>query len=486
MTQAEVRNHPMYTMLVIALGEKQAEIAVREAVEKQRLENQATTEFTDTKKIIIPQSMNKMQASQELERQWHDEETIMNVDRSFGEWNWKDVLVAVKKAAEEHFGWVQGKTKMTFFGPERPKEISVVVDIIKGKKITETCFYGAFTATAWENAEINVGAGYISAEVKKRYAKDVKVFYDLIQKYLDEESIYRGKAITVTRKEDPWGNVSLDFEVFELNVSDKIVLNDDTERIVQNFIIDDLGDEGKRCYLLSGGYGNAKTETAMRVGGEGKKKGLAFFYCKDAIVFHMLLKQAVNYQPCIVFLEDVDEIGSGEKRDADMNRILNTLDGVQTKGNNLTVMFTTNHENRINTALRRPGRIDLVVNFGNPNKASVEEIYKIYLDPSNKEFNSGKGSKKLDYKELAEHSQDVPGAVVAEIAKRAVKLCKKRQACNPELVKTAIDSMTHHLALMAEPVEADNNGNMTITVSNAKVGIQSEAQPAMETADLNA
>lgn len=473
MTNEQVRKHPMFPILSMAMGEKEAMKAVREAVEKDRLSKQASTEFSkDEKKIIIPASMNKMEASQELERQWHDEETIINVDRQFNQWNWKDVLVAVKKAAEQHFGWVQGKTKMTFFGLERPKEISVVVDIKNGKKITETCFYGAFTATAWENAEINVGAGYISAEVKKRYATDVKAFYDLIQKFLDEESIYRGKSITVTKQQDPWGNISLDFEVFELNVSDKIVLNEDVERIVQNFILDDLGDEGKRCYLFSGGYGNAKTETAMRVGGNGIPKGMAFFYCKDAAVFHMLLKQAVNYQPCIVFLEDVDEIGAGEQRDADMNRILNTLDGVQTKGNDLTVIFTTNHENRINPALRRPGRIDLVVKFDNPNQNSVAQIYEIYLGDLDKKYNKPRSKNKLNYKRLAEYTQDVPGAVVAEIAKRAAKLCKKREACTEDLVKTAIDSMNHHLALMKEPVEKSSLGKMVIALDGANMQVK--------------
>jgi len=468
MTNEEVKKHPMYAILRIGMNEQDVAKAIRAMHEQDMLANQAVTEFSTTqKKIIVPVSMNKLEASQELERQYHDEETIIEVARQFNDWNWKDVLVAVKKAAEQHFGWVQGKTKHTFFGTERPKDIEVIVDIKSGKKITETCFYGAFTASAWENAEMNVGPGLISCEVKKRYSNEVKKFFDLIQTILDNSSIYRGKSITVTKKEDPWKNVSLDFEVFELKISDKIVLNDDIERIVQNFVIDDLGDEGKRCYLFSGNYGNAKTETAMRVGGAGLNKGLAFFYCKDASVFHMLLKQAVNYQPCIVFLEDVDEIGSGEQRDADMNRILNTLDGVQTKNNNLTVMFTTNHENKINSALRRPGRIDLVVKFGNPDTHSIEKIFKLYLEKLDKEYNGKKSG--LDYKKIVKQCGDVPGAVVAEVCKRAVKLCVKRQACNDDLVLSAIDSMKHHLALMEQPLEKASNGKMIIAIENGDI-----------------
>ena len=462
----EAKKHPMFAMLALAMGEQKAALMVKQAIDDQAKANQATTEFSKTeKKIVVPVSMNKLQASKELKRQWDDEETVINVDRQFDTWNWKDVLVAVKKAAERHFGWVQGKTVQTFFGTKRPYEIDIVVDVKGGKKITESCFYGQFTATVWEDATVNVGAQGVTAEVKKRYANEVREFFDIIQDILDKESIYRGKAITVTKQEDPWGEVSLDFDIFEMKTSDKIVLNDDVDTVVRNFIIDDLGEEGKRCYLFSGGYGNGKTETAMTVGAAGLTKGMAYFYCKDADVFHMLLKQAVNYQPCIVFLEDVDEIGAGTKRDADMNRILNTLDGVQTKGNNLTVIFTTNHEKRINPALRRPGRIDLVINFGNPDKVSVAKIYSAY-------FKDLVGAEKLDYPALAERTPDCPGAVVAEIAKRAYKLCKKRGTTSDDMIKAAIDSMKHHLALMKEEVEEVQNGEMVIALKGAKMSVK--------------
>lgn len=462
----DVRKHPMFLLLATQLGEKEAERIMKTKLEEIDKQNQSETEFsTELKKIMIPSTMNKLQASKELKRQWDDEENVINVDRGFENWNWKDVLVAVKKAAERHFGWVQGVTIQTFFGPKRPKEIEILTDIVDGKKITETCFYGVFAASVWEDANVTVGAQYISAEVKKRYSHDVRQFFDLIQEILDKESIYRGKAITVTKQQDPWGEVSLDFDIFQMKISDKIILNEDIETVVKNFIIDDLGDEGKRCYLFSGGYGNGKTETAMRVGRAGLDKAMAYFYCKDASVFHMLLAQAKNYQPAIVFLEDVDEIGAGEKRDADMNRILNTLDGVQTKGNNLTVIFTTNHETRINPALRRPGRIDLVVNFGNPDKAAVGKIFRTYL----KELPE---SENLNYEELSNRTPDCSGAVIAEIAKRAVKLCKKRGTVNDELIKAAIDSMKHHLALMNDKVEEPKNGEMVIMLKGANMNIK--------------
>lgn len=463
----DLKNDSTYhQILKTIIGEDGALHTINKLREDESKKNISETEFSTTaQKIIIPHSMNKKQASEELQRQWQDEETLINVDYTYDGYNWRDVLVAVKKVTEEHFGWISGVTINSFFGSQLPTELEVVTDVVDGKNITETCFYGRVKIATWENAELTVDGNYLSATVKKRYSTNAKEYYAKIGEYLKTKSIYRGKSITVTRQNDPWGNPTLNFDIFELKSSNNIVLNDDIKRLIDNFIIDDIGEQGKRCYLFSGGYGNAKTETAMQIGQIGKERGLAFFYCKDAEMFHTLLNVAKNYQPCIIFMEDIDEIGSGEERDSRMNKILNTLDGVQTKNNNLTVIFTTNHENRINPALRRPGRIDLVINFQNPNAKSIYRIYNIYL----KDLINKYGNTDINFEELAIYTGDVPGAVVAEIAKRAVKLCEKKRACTMELCQSAVDSMKHHLELMAEPIESKGKQNITITVENANL-----------------
>lgn len=458
--------HPSYSALVLALGKEGAIKAISELLEKEAKNNIAETEFSkSTKKIIIPNSMNKLEAAKELNRQWNDEESVIEVSRNIEGYNWKDVLVAVKKVTEEHFGWISGKPIKGFFGDTLPTELEIVTDVVNGINVTETCFYGQIEINAWEKALLKVSGNFLSTQVKKRYSNDVKEYYAKIENHLREKSIYKGKTITVTKDTDPWGNVSLDFEIFELKVSDKIVLNEDIQRIIENFILEELGEEGKRCYLFSGGYGNAKTETAMTIGKIGKDKGLAFFYCKDSDMFHMLLNTAKNYQPCIIFMEDIDEIGSGAERDSRMNRILNTLDGVQTKNNNLTVIFTTNHEKRINPALRRPGRIDLVVKFSNPDLLTRQKIYQKHLQSSIDTF----GINDIDFESLANYTGDVAGAVVAEMGKRAVRLCNKKRHCSMELVKSAIDSMKHHIELMQEPIEETKKQDIVVDIKGATI-----------------
>lgn len=397
-----------------------------------------SVERSDVRKITIPRSMSKLDAAKELENQWKNEEQVIDVTASFENWDWKDVLVAIKYITEDTFGWIRGQA--TFFG--NPTEIDVVTNIKAGTVETTKAFYGNFKVGAWENCGCGIGIrrGVVSIVIncKKKFSEEVTQYFNLIRKRLSEASIYRGKTVVVTK--DPAGELA--FDIIENKSADHIVLNEDEDLVVQNFILNSLSEPGKRSYLLTGNYGNGKTETAMRIGREAiTKYGQSFFYLKDSTAFDLLLERAKNYQPCIVFVEDIDEITAGEKRDSSMNKILNTLDGVQTKGNNLTVIFTTNHANRINTALRRPGRIDIVLEFKNPNKDTVKKIMQNY-------FVNIPGCEALDYEVILAKFPDVQGAVVAEVCKRAVKLYKNSHEFDTKTVLASLASMSYQIELM--------------------------------------
>lgn len=398
------------------------------------------TEYSEeTQKILLPKGMDKRVAAKELEAQWKNEESVNNYATAFDGWNWQDVLIALRRVTEREFGWMNGQAH---WWSGNPAEIDVVVDVKNGKKVNERAFYGNFAITAWENASASVdvafdGTARISINAKRKFSEPITEYFNRIRQQLETASIYRGKNIVVTKKGD-----NLNFEIIENKGSDKIVLNRGERLVVDTFIIDNLGEKGKRSYLFTGGYGTGKTETAMRVGRVAvQNHGMSFFYLKDANAFDQLLNQCKKYQPCIIFLEDVDEIASGEMRDSHMNKILNTLDGVQTKGNDLTVIFTTNHPEKINSALRRPGRIDVMVKFENPDAETVAEIYRIY-------FKDIKGEQMLDYATLAKKTPSVQGAVIAEVAQRAVKLAKKQGTITDDLVESSIHSMAYQIELM--------------------------------------
>lgn len=400
----------------------------------------------DVQTIIVPKDMDLLDASRELKAQYDNEEQVIDMVYALDGWEWQDALYAIKCVSEYMFGWINGKTIKTPWGDVRPKEIDVVTDIKNNDKVIAKCFFGKFGIAAWEDAlaDVSVGAkgAVISIKGKKKYSDLASMYFKAIEQFLRDHSIYRGKTVVITSSHNRAA-----FDIMENKKADHIVLNAEEKMVIEDFVLTDLGTPGKRVYLFTGGYGNGKTETAMAIGREGNNLYMPMFYLKDATLFDEVLNLCKNYQPCILFVEDIDEIGSGEQRDQKMNKILNTIDGIQTKGNDLTVIFTTNNEKRINSALRRPGRIDQMIRFTNPTTATKVAIMKQYFDGI-------VGCGGLDFDTLANNMGDVSASVVAQICKRTTKLAAKKGSISDNVVTSATISMDYQVKLMQEPVEA--------------------------------
>lgn len=411
------------------------------------IETQVETDESITK-IMLPPNMDKLTAAKELENQYKNEENLSKNICTFDGFYFYDSLVAIRRVTEEAFGWMNGQPGL--FGGA-PTAIDIVVDVVNGQRITEKGFYGKFVITGWENAECNIsitdsGEAALFVTAKKKYEKVITNYFNLIREQLNTNSIYKGRSIQVSAG----GMGGLNYEIIENKGSDMIVLNHDENLVLEQFILPSIGKKGKRCYLFAGGYGNGKTETAMRVGRAAGKKGVGFFYLKDSGLFEKLLETSKKYAPCVVFMEDIDEIAGTEDRDARMNSILNTLDGFATKGNDINVIFTTNHAHRIASALKRPGRIDHMINFENPNKETKSKIFRKYFEKLN-------GGSDIDYDFLAERTPDVSGAVVAEIAKRAVMIVDQSgEKISSDIVESSILSMKFQIEIMSSKKKSLN------------------------------
>lgn len=87
----------------------------------------------------------------------------------------------------------------------------------------------------------------------------------------------------------------------------------------------------------------------------------------------------------IMVLEDIDALftervanDSGTRGSVSFSSILNCLDGIARKNKIITIM-TTNYIDRLDKALIRPGRIDLIVNFTLASKNQIKEIFESYF-----------------------------------------------------------------------------------------------------------
>jgi len=79
----------------------------------------------------------------------------------------------------------------------------------------------------------------------------------------------------------------------------------------------------------------------------------------------------------IILLEDIDRAMSAETR-VTMSGLLNALDGVAAQEGRL-VFMTTNHVDRLDAALIRPGRADVKLEVGLLNTDQVQLLYKKFF-----------------------------------------------------------------------------------------------------------
>ncbi len=145
--------------------------------------------------------------------------------------------------------------------------------------------------------------------------------------------------------------------------------------------------------LLVGPPGTGKTLLAKAVAGEAK---VPFFSLSGSDFVEMfvgvgasrvrdLFKQAVQYAPCIVFIDEIDAIGKSreghlggnDEREQTLNQLLAEMDGFDSsKG--VVILAATNRPEVLDKALLRPGRFDRRVIVDRPDVKGREAILKVH------------------------------------------------------------------------------------------------------------
>ena len=152
----------------------------------------------------------------------------------------------------------------------------------------------------------------------------------------------------------------------------------------------------KGC-LLTGEPGTGKTLLAKAVAGEAS---VPFFSCSGADFIELvggsgpkrvreLFEQARNDSPCIVFIDEIDAIGSrgganktsvSREENRTINQLLAELDGLSKSNDAVVVMAATNFQDNIDKALLREGRFDRKIPIDMPDLGARREVFKHYLN----------------------------------------------------------------------------------------------------------
>lgn len=160
-----------------------------------------------------------------------------------------------------------------------------------------------------------------------------------------------------------------------------------SEKTKKRFI--ELGMPWKKNLLFEGYPGTGKTSLVFCLASE--------LDCNVAIINFSNKMDDNNFmrairrlpKKCILVLDDIDALFKARK-DSDEHKnnisfsaLLNTLDGLAYRQGMITIM-TTNYICNLDPALKRPGRIDKIVNFGLATKGQTKHMFEKFF-PENKD-----------------------------------------------------------------------------------------------------
>lgn len=197
-------------------------------------------------------------------------------------------------------------------------------------------------------------------EAPLKYKHHIAGLFKRVDKYLREASMYRGKAIN-------GGMEFIDIRTPDLAIYTERVqarLNGEVwARIRYSKKYKQLGQSLKRAFLLEGPYGSGKTLAADETAKVADEFGWTFLFARPAKDDLALVMQTARmYQPAVVFVEDVDTVAAAGTDG--IERVLDLMDGIDTKGLELLVLMTTNHVETIHKGMIRPGRLHGIIHIG--------------------------------------------------------------------------------------------------------------------------
>ena len=424
------------------------------------------------KKIILPgepDPMPLLQAAEILEQMHEEQEQEVAISEIIRSAHFVDGLVAFTDAMEDVFGWTRAVTVHTFFGPKPPMFVDVPVGVNESRRVI-TGRFEMPNVKGWVQVGSTEEKGVTVFQIQGRTIRKFQPLFEALaertRQLVKERSIFRNKSFELLFNEE--GKISDDPPVFiDLSGTETPIFSHETEAAIQANILTpiqhsqrcrDMRIPLKRGVLLEGPYGTGKTLVSRQAGQEAVKHGWTHIVIREPKNLAPTLEFARKFQPCVVFVEDIDREMEGEDRTSKIDAILNTLDGVDSKNSEVMVVFTSNHAERINRAMLRPGRLDAVISVQNPDASAAMRLAKVYggqlIDPN------------ADYLEAGEALQGQSPAVIRETVERAKLYSMNRVAAGeqffltPEALRDAGATMTRQLSLLEEKVAPPQDAGM--------------------------
>ena len=347
-------------------------------------------------KIILPDGASIPDVIKALQAEYDSERQKVSVNTTVAVPPW-DGAMALTKAIHEELGLIQAvEIPGGWFSPEQPPE-EMEVEYALGK--TMTVRWGRFSLPGMGDAIAETGvtkddtSGEFNFTAKittvRRWQKRARKILDRMREIASVESIHKGKAFSIQFFDMDGDQIRIPTpKFFPFNAATPIFRQDLEQAIDRNIYtvirhakeLQTLGESLKRGVLFAGSYGTGKTMLASAIADVATQpeNGWTFIYVKEPRELPLALGYARKFQPVVVFCEDVDRI-AGMDRSNEVNNLLNQLDGVDSKSAQIMTILTSNHSNKVNQAMRRPGRIDMVLQVLPPDAETITRMVKSFV-----------------------------------------------------------------------------------------------------------